>query len=74
MSDPFESLYARFGAGACSLAMAELGYESQPTDEPGRSGAAARVLVVLEYLDAQSYIDLLEYLEAQSYVDPDEVV
>lgn len=59
MSDPFESLYARFGAGSCSLAMAELGYESQPTDEPARSEAAAIVLA---------------YLDAPPYVDPDEVV
>jgi len=59
MSDPFETLYARFGAGACSLAMADLGYESQPTDEPARSEAAAIVLA---------------YLDAPSYVDPDEVV
>ena len=59
MSDPFDELYARFGAGACSLAMADLGYESQPTDEPARSEAAAIVLA---------------YLDAPSYVDPDEVV
>jgi hypothetical protein len=59
MSDPFETLYARFGAGACSLAMADLGYESQPTNEPARSEAAAIVLA---------------YLDAPPYVDPDEVV
>lgn len=54
MIDPFADLYARFGAGACSLAMADLGYESQPTDEPARSEAAA---VVLAYLDAPAYVD-----------------
>lgn len=59
MSDPFDALYARFGAGACSLAMADLGYDSQPTDEPARSEAAAIVLA---------------YLDAPPYVDPDEVV
>ena len=59
MIDPFADLYARFGAGACSLAMAELGYTSQPTDEPARSEAAAIVLA---------------YLDAPAYVDPDEVV
>lgn len=54
MIDPFAELYANFGAGACSLAMADLGYESQPTDEPARSEAAA---VVLAYLDAPAYVD-----------------
>lgn len=54
MIDPFEDLYAHFGAGACSLALADLGYEAQPWDEPARSEAAA---VVLAYLDAPAYVD-----------------
>lgn len=54
MIDPFADLYARFGAGACSLALADLGYESQPWDEPARSEAAA---IVAAYLDAPPYVD-----------------
>ena len=54
MIDPFVSLYDRFGAVAVSLALADLGYEAQPWDEPARSEAAA---VVLAYLDAPAYVD-----------------
>ena len=54
MNDPFVPLYDRFGATACSLALADLGYEAQPWDEPARSEAAA---VVLAYLDAPAYVD-----------------
>ena len=59
MTDPFLPLYDGFGAVAVSLALADLGYESQPTDEPARSEVAAIVLA---------------YLDAPLYVDPDEVV
>jgi hypothetical protein len=59
MIDPFLPLYDGFGAVAVSLALAELGYEAQPWDEPARSEAAAIVLA---------------YLDAPLYVDPDEVV
>lgn len=54
MIDPFDVLYSRFGAVACSVAMAELGYDTQPTDEPERSEAAA---IVAAYLDAPPYVD-----------------
>jgi hypothetical protein len=58
MIDPFDALYAQYGGVACSLALAELGYETQPTSEPERSEAAAFVAA---------------YLEAPPYVDPDGV-
>ena len=58
MIDPFLPLYDGFGAVAVSLALADLGYERQPWEEPERSEAAAIVLA---------------YLEAPPYVDPDEV-
>jgi hypothetical protein len=54
MIDPFAPLYDRFGATACSLALADLGYETQPSGEPERSEAAA---IVLAYLDAPPYVD-----------------
>ena len=43
MIDPFDDLYSRFGGVACSVALAELGYETQPANEPERSQAAALV-------------------------------
>lgn len=58
MIDPFEALYVQYGGVACSLALADLGYEAQPWEEPERSEAAAFVAA---------------YLEAPPYVDPDGV-
>ena len=48
MIDPFIPLYERFGGGACSLALAALGYEAQPETEPERAEAAELVLAYLE--------------------------
>ena len=48
MNDPFIPLYERFGGGACSLALAALGYEAQPETEPERTEAAEMVLAYLE--------------------------